>query len=41
MNRKALILTIVSFIPFVGAVWWSYKVSKHIVNEEDKNEHDY
>jgi hypothetical protein len=34
--KKALFYTIVSFIPFVGMFYWTYRVSKHVFEEEKK-----
>ena len=30
MNKKATLWTIVSFIPLIGAIVWTYKVSEHV-----------
>ena len=39
MNKRAVAWTVISFVPIVGIIWWTYRVSKHII-EDDKHGKD-
>jgi hypothetical protein len=35
-SKKAIKWTIISYIPFIGPLWWTFKVNRHIAKEESK-----
>lgn len=35
MNKKAFLYAVVSFVPFIGQLWWAYKVSKQMIKAEE------
>lgn len=34
VTKRAAIWTAISFIPLVGQIWWTYRVSRHVVEKE-------